>query len=81
MNTEKVTVKISPSEISRFKTLIEFLQSTTKGLSVANFKYGQMGGEAIISFEVDDQNYEDFVHKLNINTMKQFSAKRNICFT
>ncbi len=78
MKTEKVTVKISPSEISRFKTLIEFLQSTTQGLSVSNFKYGQMGGEAIISFEVDEQNYEDFVHKLNINKFKIITLSKAI---
>ena len=70
MKTEKVTVKVEPSEISRFKVLIEFLQSTTKGLSVSNFKYGNLGGEAIISFDVDEKNYEDFVHKLNINRFK-----------
>jgi len=70
MKTEKVTVKVEPNEISRFKVLIEFLQSTTKGLSVTNFKYGNLGGEAIISFDVDEKNYEDFVHKLNINRFK-----------
>ncbi len=70
MKTEKVTVKVEPNEIARFKVLIEFLQSTMKGLSVSNFKYGSLGGEAIISFDVDEKNYEDFVHKLNINRFK-----------
>jgi hypothetical protein len=70
MKTEKVTVKVEPNEISRFKVLIEFLQSTMKGLTVSNFKYGKLGGEAIISFDVDENNYEDFVHKLNINRFK-----------
>ncbi|MFH0736401.1 MAG: hypothetical protein V1773_17790 [bacterium] len=67
MKTEKVTVKINSSEIARFKTLIEFLESTTSGLEIANYKYGKLGGEAIISFDVDEKNYEDFVYKLNIN--------------
>ncbi len=78
MNKEKVTVKIEPSEISRFKVFIEFLQSTMKDLVVSNFRYGQLGGEAIISFEVDDKNYEDFVHKLNLNHFKIISLSKEI---
>lgn len=78
MNKEKVTVKIEPSEISRFKVFIEFLQSTMKDLIVSNFRYGQLGGEAIISFEVDDKNYEDFVHKLNLNHFKIVSLSKEI---
>ncbi len=82
MKTEKVTVKINSNEIARFKTLIEFLESTTTGLKVANFKYGQLGGEAIISFDVDENNYEDFVHKLNINkfTILMLSKAINMDF-
>ena len=68
--SKKIVVKLDNKKLHKLKSILALREGELKDLSVTNFRYGKLGDEMVISFNVDDEHHRSIVGKLIINDLK-----------
>ena len=70
MELKKVTAKLKPDELAKFKSVLKVMKYTKAGFAVENLVYKDKVFLVEVSFEVSPENYNAIVEKLSLNKIK-----------
>ncbi len=61
---DKIVIKGSESELNNVKMLLRTLKETDNSLSIGSLRFGSLGDESLLSFNVDKAHYEFLIEKI-----------------
>lgn len=69
MDFAKVIVKSNKKEADKIKELVKKLKDHNPTMIVSHLRYGELGGELLVSFNIDTDHHEMILGKLILNNM------------
>ena len=67
---QKIVLKIKDEELVLIKNLLKALKESTKTMEISSFRYGTLGDDNLVSFNVDGDNVDLVVENLLSNGIK-----------
>ncbi|MBU1099664.1 MAG: hypothetical protein KKA84_04595 [Bacteroidetes bacterium] len=69
MDFAKVIVKSNKKEVDKIKELLKKLKDHNPNMVMSALRYGELGGELLVSFNIDHGHHELVLSKLMLNSM------------
>lgn len=68
--SQKIVLKIKDEELVLIKNLLKSLKDSTKTMEINSFRYGTLGDDNLVSFNIDEDNLDLIVENLLSNGIK-----------
>ncbi len=68
--SKKIVVKLDNKELPKLKSILALREGELADLNVTGLRYGKLGDEIVISFNLDDKHHQAVVEKFILNDLK-----------
>lgn len=68
--SKKIVVKLDNKELPKLKSILALREGELADLNVTGLRYGKLGDEVVISFNIDDKHHQAIIEKFIYNDLK-----------